>query len=281
MRNFLEAAYVWTGRPPKAQMCQVAAHLTYAICSLWIFALQRPIVYYFALAVALVVVHGLLEKTYGAYSKRFFVYSAIGPAGTIFLNMEGYGFWIYLFAGTVAIASKYYFRIGDRHVFNPGALGAFAAVMCFPEFAATSYGAWGAQIWFSALILVIGTYVVGLARRLWLTYSYFASFALAGMVFVPLARLVGLPGYDGMPAFVWPGTLLAGGSMLFAFHVISDPRTTPSDPKAQVLFGAAVGLLDFTFRQYKILPPDFMAYLLVTAAYCALVWKREARAAYA
>lgn len=73
----------------------------------------------------------------------------------------------------------------------------------------------------------------------------------------PLAFIVTLAGVSGLLWWYDPSRfasplfhLFAGGAMIGAFFIITDPVTGCTTPRGQILFGALVGLLDYIIRVF-------------------------------
>ncbi len=146
------------------------------------------------------------------------------------------------FAAAVAIGSKYLFRApvgqGSRHYFNPSNLGITATLVCFPAVGmAAPYqftenlGAVG-DIALPLLIITSGSLLnTLLTKRMPLIAAWVGCFALQALL-RPL--LFGTA--DGAPLVPMTGVAF----ILFTFYMVTDPATTPSSTKGQILFGAAV-----------------------------------------
>jgi hypothetical protein len=153
------------------------------------------------------------------------------------------------FATAVAIGSKAIFRIptahGSQHFLNPSNFGITATLLLFPwvgiappyHFTENLTG-WGDWI-LPALIIGSGSFLNSrYTRKLPLILAWLSGFILQA-VFRSL--IFDTP----LIAALLPMTGLA--FILFTFYMISDPGTTPFEPKAQIVFGvaaaAAYGLL--------------------------------------
>jgi hypothetical protein len=71
----------------------------------------------------------------------------------------------------------------------------------------------------------------------------------------------------------WVGTLypeLGAFGTIFAFLMITDPRTTPARHSYRFLFGLAVALGVITLRSMQVSFPNFLSLFLVTLATYAL-----------
>ena len=137
-----------------------------------------------------------------------------------------------MLAAVVAIGSKKAIKVNNRHVFNPSAL-ALVAVTWLPG-AWLAPGQWG-PMGFSALLLAgAGLLVVTRAQRLDVALAFFTTFAA-------IVVLRGL--WLGDPLSIALHTLQNGALIVFAFFMITDPKTTPSTTRLRVVHGAVVAVL--------------------------------------
>jgi hypothetical protein len=140
-----------------------------------------------------------------------------------------------LVAGLVAfvtIASKFVLKAGGKHVFNPTNFGiVLALALGLPAW--VSPGQWGHIAYFGFLMAALGTVVVTRAARADVTFGFLAAYA--GLVFGRAAWL-------GQPWSNPTHQLQSGGLLLFAFFMISDPRTTPDSRAGRLVFAALVAL---------------------------------------
>jgi len=138
-------------------------------------------------------------------------------------------------AAVLAISSKFVIRIDGKHVFNPANL-AIVTLMLATDHAWLSSGQWG-----SATLLAFGFACAGLlvltkARRAETTVAFLVTFA--GLLF---ARAVWL----GDPLTIPLHQLKSGALLLFAFFMISDPKTTPDHALGRMLYGALVAVAGY------------------------------------
>jgi len=145
--------------------------------------------------------------------------------------------WVAAAAAVIAIGSKFIVRVGGKHLFNPtnGAIVALLALSAAaPELDLAiwvSPGQWGNTTFFLLLMACLGTVVVTRAARADVTFAFLAAWA--GLLFYRSWTL-------GDPSAVPFHRLQSGALLLFAFFMISDPKTTPDSGGGRVLFGALV-----------------------------------------
>lgn len=165
--------------------------------------------------------------------------------------------WPYAFVAAVSILSKHLIRAGGRHVFNPNNFGMTVGLLYASSFVVSHPGRWTSTLGGAAAVAALGAFAAYRARRLWASGAYAAAFALAALL---RARLTSQP-----PLF--PLAPMSGAAFqLFAFYMITDPATSPSAPRRQLVFGASVALLDALLRHREWTEAPFVALLLVCAA---------------
>lgn len=140
----------------------------------------------------------------------------------------------------LAVGTKFALRLGGKHIFNPANAGIvggliFAAVNS-PGLFWTTPGQWGTAIWLAALMAGAGMFVTYRAARLDIPLVFLGVFA--GLIF---ARAIWL----GDPLTIPALRLQNGALILFAFFMISDPKTTPDGKFARLAFASAAAAIAF------------------------------------
>jgi len=163
-------------------------------------------------------------------------------------------------AGIVAVGSKFVLRVprrvpagggfggGTKHVLNP-TNGAIVLLLICGAPVWVSPAQWGHHLPLVFGIAGFGSLVVHRSARSDVTLAFLAAWA---------AILFGRAAYLGQP---WPAPLHqleSGGLALFAFHMISDPKTTPDSRAGRILFAclvaAGAGVVQFVlFRTNGLL----------------------------
>jgi len=140
--------------------------------------------------------------------------------------------WLHALAGVIAIGSKFVFRIDGKHIWNPAGLAIVALLMTSND-VWISPGQWGSAVWFAALVGFLAILVLHAARR-----SDMALFFLGSYAALLFARAFWL----GDPIAIPIHQLQSGSVLIFAFFMISDPRTSPDARLGRFLFAASVAL---------------------------------------
>jgi Na+-transporting NADH:ubiquinone oxidoreductase subunit NqrB len=140
--------------------------------------------------------------------------------------------WLHALAGVLAILSKFVIRHDDKHVFNPAGF-AIVALLFLSDHVWISPGQWGAGVWFAALVAFGAILVLRAARR-----ADIAVFFLTSHAALLIARALWL----GDPLAIPLHQLQSGSLLIFAFFMISDPRTSPDARLGRFIFAFAVAL---------------------------------------
>ena len=171
------------------------------------------------------------------FAIRFEAKSALITALSLTLLLRANEAWPLALAAFVAIASKFLIRADGKHVFNPANIGIVAATLLSGA-AWTTPGQWGSAIWLAALIAGAGFFVAYRASRLDVPLIFLGVFA--ALIF---ARALWL----GDPLSIPINRLQNGALVLFAFFMISDPKTTPDSFRLRAVFAAGTAALSYVF----------------------------------
>lgn len=147
-------------------------------------------------------------------------------------------------AAAIAIASKFLIRFRGKHVFNPANL-ALATLALLSEGAWISPGQWGSAALSAFALACLGLIVITRARRAETSISFLSVYA--GLVF---GRALWL----GDPLAIPLHQLQNGALLIFAFFMISDPKTAPDSPLGRVLFAAIVATIAFIMQFFYYEP---------------------------
>lgn len=158
-------------------------------------------------------------------------------------------------AAAVTIASKFLIRFGGKHLFNPTNFGLVVMMLATPR-AWVSPGQWGSLAFFAFLTACLGAVVVRRAARSDVTWAFLASWV--GLV-------AGRALWLGDPLAIPFHQLQSGALLIFAFFMISDPKTTPDSRAGRILFAALVALGGF-YGRFWLYEPNSLLYALALAA---------------
>ena len=140
--------------------------------------------------------------------------------------------WLHALAGAIAIGSKFVLRIDGKHIWNPAGL-AIVVLLFTSNDVWISPGQWGSAVWFAALLGFFAILVLHAARRSDMTLFFLGSHA---------ALLFARAWWLGDPIAIPIHQLQSGSLLIFAFFMISDPRTSPDARLGRFVFAASVAL---------------------------------------
>ncbi|AFY59136.1 Na+-transporting NADH:ubiquinone oxidoreductase, subunit NqrB [Rivularia sp. PCC 7116] len=143
-----------------------------------------------------------------------------------------------LFAAAMAIASKFVFKFGNKHFFNPANFGIISALVLTPD-AWVSPGQWGEDWWYGLLFVGTGGMILHRIGR-WDTTAAFLGF----YAFLEAARNLWLDWtWD-----VYIHRLMSGSLLLFALFMVTDPRSIPNSRVGRLTWAACIALVTFVLR---------------------------------
>src|SRR5215510_12009741 len=142
-----------------------------------------------------------------------------------------------------SIASKFTLRWHGKHVFNPTNFG-LVVMMLVTGQVWVSPGQWGSAATFGFLLASAGCLVVTKASRADVTLAFLGAWA---------AFLFSRSMWLGEPLTIPIHRLESGALVLFAFFMISDPKTTPDSRAGRILFAGlvAVGAYAIQFALFR------------------------------
>ncbi len=174
----------------------------------------------------------------------------ISALGLAILFRAGHPGWLALGAA-LSIGSKFLVRLDGRHLFNPTTFGMGALLLAGAGW--ISPGQWGTAAWVVALIVALGGMVVWRALR-----SETALVFLAARAALLVARSLRV----GEPMTIPLHRMESGALLMFAFFMISDPKTTPDRRAGRVLHAALVALAAHLL-QFKYFSPHALVHGLL------------------
>ncbi len=157
-------------------------------------------------------------------------------------------------ASFLAIASKFLIRWKGKHLFNPTNFALI--VVLVGGLAWISAGQWGQVAWFGFLIACLGSLVVTRAARADVTLAFLGSYV--GLLY---ARAVWL----GDPLTIPLHQIESGTLLIFAFFMITDPKTTPDSRTGRILFACLVALAALSV-QFVLYRPNGLLWGLIACS---------------
>ena len=157
-------------------------------------------------------------------------------------------------AAFIAIGSKFIIRWKGKHLFNPTNLA--LVVMLAGGLGWISPGQWGQVAWFGFLIACLGSLVVTRAARADVTLAFLGFYA--GLL---VTRALWL----GDPLTIPLHQIESGALLIFAFFMISDPKTTPDSRTGRVVYALIVAIAAL-YVQFGLFRPNGPLWGLIVCA---------------
>lgn len=158
-------------------------------------------------------------------------------------------------AAVIAIGSKFVIRVRGKHVFNP-ANAALVSLMLLSDRAWVSSGQWGSAAIGAFGLACLGFLVLTRAKRAETTIAFLTIYG---------ALLFGRALWLGDPMSIPVHQLQNGALLIFAFFMISDPKTTPNAAIGRVAFAAIVAVTAFSIQFIYYQPNGPILALILSA----------------
>ena len=177
----------------------------------------------------------MLSQLLGAKltSTRFEWKSAAITALGIALLLRSSNPFFWFAAGLIGVGTKFLVRHNKKHIFNPACIG-IAIVTLSSTGAWVSPGQWGQMPVVAAFVAGFAALVLSSAKRL--------DIALGFLLFYS-GLLLSRAFYLGDPLAIPMHQMQNGALLVFAFFMITDPRSTPNTRLGRLVFAAAVAVL--------------------------------------
>lgn len=159
--------------------------------------------------------------------------SALISAFSLCLMFKANSTETYILAATLSIGSKFLIRHNGKHIFNPTNFGIITAII-FTGDGWISPGQWGSNGQLIFLIGIAGLTVLLRAKRLDTAFAFLVAFLGSGF----LRNIL----YLGWPVDFFYHQLSSGTLLLFTFFMITDPKSSPNNRSARILWAAAIGI---------------------------------------
>jgi Na+-transporting NADH:ubiquinone oxidoreductase subunit NqrB len=142
-------------------------------------------------------------------------------------------------AGCLAITSKFIFTYHHKHWFNPANFGIILTLVCTND-AWVSPGQWGSNLWYLLLFMVTGAMVLNKVGRWETTAVFFSIYASLEAIYHQ---------YLGWNFAVLSHQLMSGSLLVFAFFMLTDPRSIPNAKNSRIIWSIAIAILSFILKE--------------------------------
>jgi Na+-transporting NADH:ubiquinone oxidoreductase subunit NqrB len=158
-----------------------------------------------------------------------------------------------ILAGVLAIASKFLLQVQGKHFFNPANFGIISA-LALTQDAWVSPGQWGADWWYLLLFLGTGAMVLKQVGRWDTTATFLVTYITLGII---------RNTYLGWSWDVLHHQLMSGSLLLFAFFMITDPRSIPNAVSSRIIWAIALAFLTFILQYFFFIANAFFWALFI------------------
>lgn len=158
-------------------------------------------------------------------------------------------------ASLLAIASKFIFKIRNKHFFNPANFG-IISVLIFTSDAWVSPGQWGEDWWYVLLFAGTGGTVLKKVGRCDTTVCFLSFYAVLEAI-----RNFTL----GWTWDIFWHRLTSGSLLLFALFMLTDPRSIPDARVGRLIWAGCIAGLTFILRnQFYLSTSVFWALFILS-----------------
>ena len=164
-------------------------------------------------------------------------------------------------AAVVAIASKFAVRVRGKHVFNPANV-ALVTMMLISDRVWISSGQWGSAAIGAFALACLGFLVLTRAKRSETTVAFLLAYGT--LIF---GRALWLDDPLSIPLH----QLQNGALLIFAFFMISDPKTSPNSAPGRLAYGAIVATVAYIIQFVFYEPNGPILALIASAPFVPLI----------
>jgi Na+-transporting NADH:ubiquinone oxidoreductase subunit NqrB len=182
--------------------------------------------------------------------------SALISGLSLCLLLRTNSLWLVAIAVAITIGSKFVLRWRGKHLFNPTNFGLVAMLLMTDGRVWVSPGQWGNIAFFGFLMTCLGGLVVNRAARTDVTVAFLAFY---------VALVIGRSIYLGEPMTIPLHRLQSGALLLFAFFMVSDPKTTPDSRIGRILFAGLVAFGGW-YVQFRLFATNGLLWSLATCS---------------
>jgi hypothetical protein len=147
--------------------------------------------------------------------------------------------WPFVLCGMISITSKYVFRVGDRHIWNPTNFGMTMMLFLAPQTVASLSVQAGNEVWAVAVIWFMGGLILYTLGRLYIPVAFL-------LAFIPLSLMRSW--FTGNSALTELAPVTSPMFQLYIFFMITDPKTTTKSRRSQIVVAICVAIMETFYR---------------------------------
>ena len=246
-------------RPKDPRLYQIA--VLGLLVSYGVVVLDFGIHWYNALAIAATALSVQFVGTRLATLPSFDPRSPMISALSLILLLRTDDVLLAMTAAAIAISSKFLVRFNGKHMFNPANV-AIVSLMLLSDRVWISTGQWGNAAIGAFALACLGFIVLTRAKRAETTITFLLAYA---------ALLVGRALWLGDPLQIPLHHLQNGALLIFAFFMISDPKTTPNTAAGRIIYAMIVASIAFIIQFVFYQPNGPILALMMSAPLVPLI----------
>lgn len=231
------------------------------LVSYGVFVLDFGIHWYNALAIAATALSVQFVGTRLAALPSFDPRSPMISALSLILLLRTDDVLLAMTAAAIAISSKFLVRFNGKHMFNPANV-AIVSMLWLSDRVWISTGQWGNAAIGAFALACLGFIVLTRAKRAETTITFLLAYA---------ALLVGRALWLGDPLQIPLHHLQNGALLIFAFFMISDPKTTPNTAAGRIIYAMIVASIAFVIQFVFYQPNGPILALIMSAPLVPLI----------
>lgn len=217
------------------------------------------------LVTAIFIEHALIllrERRIAAFST-----AAMSTGFNLAFMLGTTSFAVYALGLLVGLGQKHFFkRTLGGHFWNPSNLAIVVGLLLFPKATYVTFADWGQTGWFALVVAVLGTLLLSRVRLVFLPFVFLAAYAAFAYALTTrnLDELLFLAN--------------SAGFLLYAFFMVTDPKTVPATKKYIVLHGVVTALLAVALQALLGEKEVNLFLALVVSEAFVPLWRRAERA---
>ncbi len=186
---------------------------------------------------------------------------------SLVLLLNSHSISVYIFSAIASIVSKYTLCINKKHFFNPSLFGV-VATYCYFDFDMfdIQYFQFMGMGYSAIQLCVLGFFTLYFAKRILMPVFYYTTLII-GVYVINLF-------WNEMNLIELIGPELSASGILFTFFMMTDPVTSPSVQREQILFSVLCALISLAITTNQILHGNFLSLFILNSINMFFVWKK-------
>jgi Na+-translocating ferredoxin:NAD+ oxidoreductase RnfD subunit len=158
-------------------------------------------------------------------------------------------------------------RWKGRHLWNPSNFAICTMLLIAPEFFSTLMTQWGNTLWPMLIVWALGAVITYRVKRFHITATYVLSFILFSFIRTQIT---------GHPFFAELAPITGPPYQLYIFFMITDPRTTVSTKRGQIIVAFFVAVAEALFRlAHNVDAPYYALTVVGPVAMVIDLWRQD------